>query len=78
MAAQSETRKRIVVCGAGGFIGNHLVNRLKSEHHLIRGVDLKYPEFSPSQTDDFILGDLRDYRWKQVSMASFASLSTGG
>ena len=62
MAGESENQKRIVVCGAGGFIGNHLVNRLKSEGHWIRGVDLKYNEFSSTQADDFILGDLRDYR----------------
>ena len=67
MTGERETQKRIVVCGAGGFIGNHLVNRLKSEGNWIRGVDLKYPEFSPTQADDFILGDLRDYRiCKQV------------
>ncbi len=62
MSGESENQKSIVVCGAGGFIGNHLVSRLKSEHYWIRGVDLKYPEFSPTQADDFILGDLRDYR----------------
>ena len=61
MAGESKNLKRIVVCGAGGFIGNHLVNRLKSERHWVRGVDLKYPEFSPTQADNFILGDLRDY-----------------
>ena len=61
MGGESENQKRIVVCGAGGFIGNHLVNRLKSEGHWIRCVDLKYPEFSLTQADDFILGDLRDY-----------------
>ena len=61
MAGESKNPKRIVVCGAGGFIGSHLVNHLKTEHYWVRGVDLKYPEFSPSQADDFILGDLRDY-----------------
>ena len=71
MAGESENRKRIVVCGAGGFIGNHLVNRLKSERHWIRGVDVKYPEFSPTQTDDFILGDLRDYRTCEQVFDSF-------
>ena len=50
----------ILVLGAGGFIGGHLVKRLKSEGHWVRGVDLKYPEFSPTQADDFLIGDLRD------------------
>jgi nucleoside-diphosphate-sugar epimerase len=52
--------KNILVCGAGGFIGNHLVNQLKKEGHWIRGVDLKYPEFSNTEADDFLIGDLRD------------------
>ena len=49
-----------LVCGAGGFIGNHLVKRLKSDGFWVRGVDLKFPEFSESAADDFIIGDLRD------------------
>ncbi|MDG1389171.1 MAG: NAD-dependent epimerase/dehydratase family protein [Halioglobus sp.] len=49
-----------VVCGAGGFIGHHLINRLKQEGFRVRGVDLKYPEFAPSQADDFVQGDLRN------------------
>jgi len=52
--------KRALVCGAGGFIGNHLVKRLRREGFRVRGVDLKYPEFSPTEADDFIVGDLRD------------------
>lgn len=51
--------KRALVCGAGGFIGHHLVKRLKKEGYWVRGVDLKYPQFSKSQADDFVLGDLR-------------------
>ena len=54
--------KRIVVCGAGGFIGGHLVKRLKSEGNWVRGADLELPEFAPTQADDFIIGDLRDNR----------------
>jgi GDP-D-mannose 3', 5'-epimerase len=52
--------KRVLVGGAGGFIGSHLVRRLRAEGHWVRGVDLKYPEFSPSAADDFLIGDLRD------------------
>ena len=52
--------KKVLVLGAGGFIGSHLVKRLKSEGYWVRGVDVKYPEFSKSQADDFILGDLRN------------------
>jgi GDP-D-mannose 3', 5'-epimerase len=48
------------VSGAGGFIGSHLVRRLKREGFWVRGVDLKFPEFSESEADDFVLGDLRD------------------
>ncbi len=52
--------KRALVCGAGGFIGGHLVKRLKDEGYWVRGVDLKYHEFCESRADDFIKADLRD------------------
>lgn len=52
--------KKALVCGAGGFIGSHLVKRLKKEGFWVRGVDLKYPNFSETEADDFINGDLRD------------------
>ena len=52
--------KRALVCGAGGFIGSHLVKRLKSEGYWVRGVDLKQPEFSETEADEFIIGDLRN------------------
>ncbi len=52
--------KRALVCGSGGFIGSHLVKRLKAESYWVRGVDIKAPEFSPSAADDFVLLDLRD------------------
>ncbi|HEX3349734.1 MAG TPA: NAD-dependent epimerase/dehydratase family protein, partial [Acetobacteraceae bacterium] len=52
--------KQILVCGAGGFIGGHLVARLKAEGAWVRGVDQKLPEFAPSAADDFVLGNLRD------------------
>jgi nucleoside-diphosphate-sugar epimerase len=54
--------KKALVCGAGGFIGSHMVKRLKKEGFWIRGVDLKYPEFSATAADDFVIGDLRDPR----------------
>ena len=50
-----------VVTGAGGFIGHHLVNRLKAEGHFVRGVDLKRPEFAPSAADEFLIADLRHF-----------------
>ena len=53
-------QKRALVCGAGGFIGSHLVTRLKSEGYWVRGVDLKYPEYSDTTADEFMIGDLRD------------------
>lgn len=52
--------KKALVCGAGGFIGGHLVKRLKKEGFWVRGVDLKYPEFDETAADDFVIGDLRD------------------
>lgn len=52
--------KKALVCGGGGFIGTHMVNRLKREGYWVRAVDLKYPEFSKTEADDFVQGDLRD------------------
>ena len=52
--------KRALVLGAGGFIGHHMVRRLKKEGFWVRGVDLKYPEFSEVEADEFVIGDLRD------------------
>lgn len=72
--------KTALVLGAGGFIGSHLVNRLKSEGYWVRGVDLKYPEFSPTQADDFILGNLCDSKFVSVVMfaPSQASMMKAG
>jgi GDP-D-mannose 3',5'-epimerase len=52
--------KTVLVCGGGGFIGSHLVKRLKREGCWVRSVDLKYPEYSPTEADDFMIGDLAD------------------
>ena len=52
--------KSAVVFGAGGFIGSHMVKRLKSEGYFVRGIDLKYPEFSETVADEFVIGDLRN------------------
>ena len=52
--------KKALVCGAGGFIGGHLVNRLKSEGYWVRGVDIKHNEYGNTNADEFIIGDLRD------------------
>ncbi len=51
--------RRILVTGAGGFIGHHLVKRLKAKGYWVRGVDLKMPEYEPSPADEFLLADLR-------------------
>jgi GDP-D-mannose 3', 5'-epimerase len=56
----SNYKKTALVLGAGGFIGNYMVKRLRSEGYWVRGVDLKYPEFSLSEANEFIRGDLRD------------------
>ena len=52
--------KKVLVCGAGGFIGGHLVKRLKQEGFWVRGVDIKDHEYAPPPADEFIRGDLRD------------------
>ena len=52
--------KKALVCGAGGFIGSHLVKRLKQDGYWVRGADLKYPEFSETAADDFKILDLRE------------------
>ena len=55
-----KTTKTALVCGAGGFIGGHLVKRLKEESFWVRGVDLKFHEYNNTEADDFVIGDLRD------------------
>src|SRR5246127_5320871 len=59
--------KQALVLGAGGFIGGHLVKRLKREGFWVRGVDLKFNEYAETEADDFVIGDLRDpYLVRQV------------
>lgn len=62
--------KKALVCGAGGFIGSHLVTRLKAEGYWVRGVDLKYPYFSKTNADSFFIGDLRDLRVCEEALTS--------
>jgi len=62
------TQKRILVTGAGGFIGHHLINFLKARGYWVRGVDIKEPEYAPTQADDFKLLDLR--RWENCLEAT--------
>ena len=52
--------KKALVLGAGGFIGSHMVKRLKKEGFWVRGVDLKYPEYAETEANEFVIGDLRD------------------
>jgi len=56
----SEYKKTALVLGAGGFIGSHMVKRLRQEGYWVRGVDLKRPEFCASHANEFVVGDLRD------------------
>ncbi len=58
-----QKQQTALVCGAGGFIGSHLVKRLKAEGFWVRGVDLKHPEFAPTQANEFIIGDLRQQQF---------------
>jgi GDP-D-mannose 3', 5'-epimerase len=57
------TTPNVLVTGAGGFIGHHLVSFLKRQGHRVRGVDIKLPEYAPTEADEFCLLDLR--RWEQ-------------
>ncbi|MBO0729941.1 MAG: NAD-dependent epimerase/dehydratase family protein, partial [Acidimicrobiaceae bacterium] len=51
---------KLLVTGAGGFIGHHLVSDLKRDGHWVRGVDVKHPQFGPTSADEFLSLDLRD------------------
>lgn len=57
----SQYKKTALVLGAGGFIGSHMVKRLRNEGYWVRGVDIKYPEYSVSEANEFILGNLTDF-----------------
>ena len=59
----------VLVAGAGGFIGSHLARRLREEGNWVRGVDLKYPEFSESVAQEFVIGDLRDPKVAAAAVA---------
>lgn len=65
---ERKIKGRILVTGAGGFIGHHLINMLKSDGHWVRGVDLKKPQFEPTQSDEFKILDLR--RWENCLAAT--------
>jgi GDP-D-mannose 3',5'-epimerase len=60
--------KKILVTGAGGFIGHHLVSYLKRRDYWVRGVDIKYPEFGQTDADEFLHLDLR--RWEDCLQAT--------
>jgi GDP-D-mannose 3', 5'-epimerase len=62
------SQPRVLVTGAGGFIGSHLVSYLKRKGYWVRGADLKYPEFGPTDADDFQILDLR--RWENCQAAT--------
>jgi len=62
----SQYKKTALVLGAGGFIGSHMVKRLKSEGYWVRGADLKYPLYSKTQADEFFQGDLTDQAFCNV------------
>jgi nucleoside-diphosphate-sugar epimerase len=65
-----------VVLGAGGFIGSHLVNRLCHQGYWVRGVDLHYPEFAPTQAQEFLIADLRDYEQAKAALTRSNALGS--
>jgi len=60
-AVSGQKNKKAIVTGAGGFIGSHLVRRLKKNGYYVIGIDIKYPSFSQTEADEFILQDLREW-----------------
>lgn len=69
--------KKALVCGAGGFIGSHLVKRLKAEGYWVRGVDLKHPEYSKTEADEFLILDLRNPSNATTAMHTDSSWDKG-
>lgn len=69
--------KKALICGAGGFIGSHLVKRLKSEGYWVRGVDLKRPEYSKTEADEFLILDLRNLSNVTTAMHTDSSWDKG-
>jgi len=68
---ETETKKALV-CGAGGFIGSHMVKKLKLEGYWVRGADVKEPDFSGTEADEFLTGDLTDQSFcKDVTNIEF-------
>jgi nucleoside-diphosphate-sugar epimerase len=74
MIQEGASMKRALVCGAGGFIGGHLVKKLKRKGYWVRGVDIKEHEFAPTQADEFLLLDLRE----EQNCTTALTLSDGG
>jgi GDP-D-mannose 3',5'-epimerase len=70
------TGKRLLVTGAGGFIGHHLVHRLRSDGHWVRGVDLKYPKYEASFAEEFEILDLLKADNCLLPVAEFTTLTT--
>ena len=68
-------KKSALVCGAGGFIGSHMVKRLKKDGYFVKGVDLKKPDFVPTECDEFVVGDLRDPSvWESLACNGYDEL----
>lgn len=61
--------KKAIICGAGGFIGGHLVNKLKNEGFWVRGVDIKNPPYSKTKADEFLVGDLTDPKFADQAIS---------
>ena len=70
----SENSSRIIVTGAGGFIGHHLVKRLKSLGHWVRGVDIKEPEYERTPADEFLIIDLREFENCRIAVQGVADV----
>jgi len=67
-------KNRVVVTGAGGFIGHHLVKRLKSLGNWVRGVDIKEPEYEPTSADEFLTIDLREFENCRIAVQGIADV----